>query len=1296
MAQFASTPSSIYPSLPNQQQQPKKIRQSLSAIVPGQDRDNTISFPPSYVSSSLGDASRKKRSMSVGGGGRGENAAPADPTLLMVGKHGEELSPRRLSRRMAKPRKSILKMVTIPSLSGSTMPDSATSSPRSPRATNKSSPRSSSRSPAQHSSRGLSSQSNNNNVNNSPLRTVDYAHTTDFRHMIRDNSGANGEDDEDGFEDEIEDPTVDPLGLGRNATNGVARPKFTPAVNRPHVRQSIGPMTTTSTYLNSNQTMSPRSLQSEAARKQARREFLARRKSVTFAAHAHVRMFEKEKEDANLSVIEGGGTPSPAQPNKVMAMSDKARENATTVTDHNATSESGLEAGQASQRKSNVFAFTTVPPPTLAERETVGDAPPSRRNSNANASVSARRSGHGRQSSITGLPIDFVLGSGSTTTASAPNPTLPISSRSVFATQDGGNVTLDEESAMDIETESEGDEEDAEGEIDLGDVDEYDGQSQNDNLHGSVSGLFAPSVATPILNNQQTPPRVMRGRLSLGTDENGEDITVDMDITQIISAGIRNPATGSPASTVDGRDDDDDDDDEDEEEGDANDDSIAQEERTMDFTVALGGFVPAVPPANAWHDRRSIGYSVAGAITAEEELSFGSPVDNRVNSFTSGASMGQVFTLPAAAVQPYNHISYEDDEDDESDDDEGAMEETNVFGGIIGGGNDRRASNARLSLAQSEVSMDIESPNKSHMSGYSDAEGMDFTIARGGIFSAPNGGEPIRFNVTSPTDASVSHSGNGSSNMSRYQQQDDDIEYEPEEPSFARPTVASQAKHVFSPQKNSGTESASSTPQAPSPTKRAMNRAIFGSPSKKGLYEAQDANVLEQRPVSPSKNSARYATTSRSPFRPARSFGTPERQRTLNATSSTPSTKLGASPGRSLFASRSSIGPFPSQASVEQPEWAQQEYSTITLSTFLDMTGVHFMENMTTGGRRKSTIGGGLGPEVVARMMEMDAKGERDFALHDYARAVISTAQYNMYNWGCNQMRKDIETGQKELEQYDIDISEDNPPVVREYLAASDEDKGFFELTIKNLKTNAHLVAREKWYDWRQSIVNQLKPAVNQYLENLKEDHFRIQALRTKTAEVLPKLREQYERLQEELANERIEVAKVEECDAEELKELKAGIAEQSLIINGSLSEKTEQEQKLSSLELKHAELKAQRKTILAAIKIAKREIDQQKGFTKGDLLTLQEQLRSLEHLHLWRIKTLQHDELVFTYDNEVSFSVVCHNYKPDVKTAEVTYIKDLERSNLAKATEDLFGVFECIVRKEAQRQDKLVPVSVV
>ncbi len=128
---------------------------------------------------------------------------------------------------------------------------------------------------------------------------------------------------------------------------------------------------------------------------------------------------------------------------------------------------------------------------------------------------------------------------------------------------------------------------------------------------------------------------------------------------------------------------------------------------------------------------------------------------------------------------------------------------------------------------------------------------------------------------------------------------------------------------------------------------------------------------------------------------------------------------------------------------------------------------------------------------------------EREFSLAEYAEAQIQSVFLNMYTWvrprcnprshraeisqAANKMKDDISSGQSDLAATEQICDLDNPPVIREYLSASDEDKQLFEMTFKAFKTNTQLKARERWYDWKMGLMGRVRPDVEEMLAGMRD-----------------------------------------------------------------------------------------------------------------------------------------------------------------------------------------------------------------
>lgn len=231
-------------------------------------------------------------------------------------------------------------------------------------------------------------------------------------------------------------------------------------------------------------------------------------------------------------------------------------------------------------------------------------------------------------------------------------------------------VSVDEEAdgSMDMEIETE-----SEASDDLSAGSEGDEAPATINLpkrFSGVGGVFSLGAAAAMAN-----------------EEEDED-DMDMDETQIIHGGIVSRPQGASS------------DDEDEDDDITRDSnmSLGEDDKTMDFTVAMGGLIPALPPAGAVNNRQSIGYTV--------------PTDR--------------------AMAPFEPANASDDSEMEME-----MDETIAIGGIVMGDESMSMSSGGEDTTRNEGDRTMTFAFGSAFGQPEDDGGMEFTIAAGGILGEP-------------------------------------------------------------------------------------------------------------------------------------------------------------------------------------------------------------------------------------------------------------------------------------------------------------------------------------------------------------------------------------------------------------------------------------------------------------------------------------------------------------------------------------------------------------------------------
>ncbi|WVO16910.1 hypothetical protein L204_104596 [Cryptococcus depauperatus] len=717
-----------------------------------------------------------------------------------------------------------------------------------------------------------------------------------------------------------------------------------------------------------------------------------------------------------------------------------------------------------------------------------------------------------------------------------------------------------------------------------------------------------------------------------------EEEDMDMDMTQHIYGGIIRQASMTTNGTVEI----DVDAETEDEDGQDNNEAEGDEEKTMDFTIAVGGFLPPQAPVGATSNRNSIGYS-----------------------FTVAHDENAKKLIPGEAIEGEDYV----------------MEETEAYGQIIGqdvsfssGSEDTIGSkNGEKTMTFTFNHAEVAWNHNQEYDDNDSNEIMEMTTSVGG-------------NVNPPP---VSPSRADSSNVQNTRPLSGT-------PSFARQTISSARKssgtakrNVFAP---SPSPLQSTTPNilgmraAEEVAKRLSFGSIISSEEKKRMREdpqRQDGEENTKRNRINAVADEMFGITliqqEAQQFKPTNEASDDEPQ--LDAQTNT---TLSSDPFQSqiLSARQSSLGtamrlslpdPQPQAAipeplaeeennkNIEDEVMERQEHEipqNISLSAFLEMTGVQFLEGLPGMLRRRSSVAKGV-------LGQSYSGGERDFSLHEYTEAQVNNIFLNMYTWAANKLRDDIKTGNDELSLVSARCDLDSPPVIQEYLLASDEDKQLFEMTFKSYKTNTHLKAREMWYDWKWQLLETIKPDVESMLNDMKNDNKRLTEITEQTTALLPQLRARQIELQAELQKERDAVVEIATCDQGELATYKEAIAEQSAQINNFSTELADSKSKLFILTCKLQELNAKRQESVAAINHAKSQCDQ---YTRSDAIRLQEEYTSLQHLHLWNVSKSLPDILQLTYDAEITLSFTCHKYVPDISSANLVYldnrIKQLKRSN--------------------------------
>lgn len=181
----------------------------------------------------------------------------------------------------------------------------------------------------------------------------------------------------------------------------------------------------------------------------------------------------------------------------------------------------------------------------------------------------------------------------------------------------------------------------------------------------------------------------------------------------------------------------------------------------------------------------------------------------------------------------------------------------------------------------------------------------------------------------------------------------------------------------------------------------------------------------------------------------------------------------------------------------------------------------------------------------------------------------------------------------------------ENPPLFREYISASPEFKLIMDNQFKNVKTNARLLSKAMWYEWRMKLQDGLKEGLIKIAEGMTNDDELLREQEELLSSVVPDLVKRFEALEQE--NEELEAVARElaDCDPAELEAARADLA----AVDEEIEEKSKKlealRQQLEQSDESIKDMTARKQQCLDDIKAADQIREECRGWSSSEIATL-------------------------------------------------------------------------------------------
>lgn len=280
----------------------------------------------------------------------------------------------------------------------------------------------------------------------------------------------------------------------------------------------------------------------------------------------------------------------------------------------------------------------------------------------------------------------------------------------------------------------------------------------------------------------------------------------------------------------------------------------------------------------------------------------------------------------------------------------------------------------------------------------------------------------------------------------------------------------------------------------------------------------------------------------------------------------------------------------------------------IHLQDFLNMTSIRFME-LTTTKRRHTTAPGNLDNGFLEQ-------GEENLSLE---RCVVAGActvpMLELYQHSCRELKKYISEGRRIVKEIEMDTFEENPPLFKEYMAATPEIKTLMDKQFMNVKNHARLLSKAMWYEWRMKLQDGLKEGLLRIDEGMEVDKESLDQQKGLLDSVLPAIMTRYQSLVEESGNLEQVARELADCDPADLEAAREELSDLDQDIELKKKRIADLREQFQASEVEVEDLAARKQKCLEDIKESEKIREECRGWTSTEVNNLKGMYPSLRLL---------------------------------------------------------------------------------
>ncbi|KAI9662654.1 MAG: hypothetical protein M1831_002697 [Alyxoria varia] len=342
----------------------------------------------------------------------------------------------------------------------------------------------------------------------------------------------------------------------------------------------------------------------------------------------------------------------------------------------------------------------------------------------------------------------------------------------------------------------------------------------------------------------------------------------------------------------------------------------------------------------------------------------------------------------------------------------------------------------------------------------------------------------------------------------------------------------------------------------------------------------------------------------------------------------TPSGNVASTPtSQSRFKNAESITSTPKTV----PDEAEEK---IGLQDFLNLTNVRFMELTTT--KRRATVALAVQEGDESGKNYEDSESPEKLLENSFVAGACTIPMLELFQHSCRELKKYIGEGRNVIREIEVETVDENPPIFREYTSASPRDRAFMDTQFRNMKSNARLLSKATWYEWRMKLLEGLQESLAETVTGMQQDDASLAEQEKLLDPLLPRAQEEYAKLQRQYEELHARAEELASCDPEDLVNTRKRAKFLGEEIAQRNSKIEEQQRVLGEMDEAVASGREAKDECYAATKEAQKVREECRGLSAAEVSNLKARVNALETSTGWTVTSAAGTTLTLTYSNQL------------------------------------------------------------